>query len=104
MELKKQLSIKINEVDDNLLTDLLDRAKYEILDYTKRDVLNQRMESLQLELAVIYYNRMGSEGEASRSEGGISVNYNNDIPENILRRLKSFRRLRAVGLANENKE
>lgn len=62
------------------------------------------MEGLQRELAIIYYNRLKTEGEASRSEGGVSVSYNNDIPENLKRRLNSFKRLKAVRLANEGKE
>ena len=62
------------------------------------------MLGLQRELAVIYYNRLGSEGESSRSEGGVSVSYSTDIPESIKNRLLSFRRLKLVGVANENKE
>ena len=53
---------------------------------------------------MIYYNRLGSEGESSRSEGGVSVSYSTDIPESIKNRLLSFRRLKLVGVANENKE
>ncbi len=83
---------------------LLEDAEFEILDYCNRDVLLPRMLGLQRELAIIYYNRLGSEAESSRSEGGITVSYSTDIPENIKRRLNSYRRLKAVKLANENKE
>ena len=83
---------------------LLEVAEFEILDYCNRDVLLPRMLGLQRELAIIYYNRLGSEAESSRSEGGITVSYSTDIPENIKRRLNSYRRLKAVKLANENKE
>lgn len=54
------------------------------------------MFGLQRELAIVYYNRLGSEGESSRSEGGVSVSYSTDIPENIKKRLNSYRRLKAV--------
>lgn len=99
-----KLKARLNEKDTTLLEQLLEDAEAEILDYCNRDVLLPRMLGLQRELAIIYYNRLGSEGEASRSEGGVSVSYSTDIPENIKRRLISFRRLKAVRLANEDKK
>lgn len=102
-KLKIRLGIKTTDEDD-LLMMLLDDAKGEILDYCNRDVLLPKMESLQRELAIIYYNRMGSEGESSRSEGGVSVSYSTVIPESLKSRLRSYRRLKAVGVANANKE
>ena len=100
----EKLKVRLNEEDTALLEQLLEDAESEILDYCNRDVLLPRMLGLQIELAIIYYNRLGSEGESSRSEGGVSVSYSTDIPENIKRRLNSYRRLKAVRLANENKE
>ena len=98
-----KLKVRLNEEDTALLEQLLEDAETEILDYCNRDVLLPRMIGLQRELAIVYYNRLGSEGESSRSEG-VSVSYSTDIPENIKRRLNSYRRLKAVRLANENKE
>ncbi|WP_305153805.1 phage head-tail connector protein [uncultured Clostridium sp.] len=100
----EKLKIRLNEEDTALLEQLLEDAESEMLDYCNREELLPRMLGLQRELAIIYYNRLGSEGEASRSEGGVSVSYSTDIPENIKRRLNSYRRLKAVKLANENKE
>ncbi|WP_195952267.1 phage head-tail connector protein [Clostridium saudiense] len=99
-----KLKVRLNEEDTALLEQLLEDAETEILDYCNRDVLLPRMFGLQRELAIVYYNRLGSEGESSRSEGGVSVSYSTDIPENIKKRLNSYRRLKAVRLANENKE
>lgn len=100
----EKLKVRLNEEDTDLLEQLLEDAEAEILDYCNRDVLLPRMLGLQRELAIIYYNRLGSEGESSRSEGGVSVSYSTDIPENIKRRLGKYVRLKAVRLANENKE
>ena len=100
----EKLKVRLNEEDIALLEQLLEDAEFEILDYCNRDVLLPRMLGLERELAIIYYNRLGSEAESSRSEGGITVSYSTDIPENIKRRLNSYRRLKAVKLANENKE
>lgn len=97
----EKLKIKLPDTDDKLLTQLLEDAENDILDYTNRNVLLPKMEALQRDLAIIYYNRLGSEGEASRSEGGISVSY--EIPESIKSRLKSYRRLKAVSMV-ESKE
>lgn len=104
-DLKIRLGIKKEDASsDDLLNILLEDAAREILDYCNRDILLSKMVSLQRELAIIYYNRLGSEGEASRSEGGVSVSYIVDIPGNIKSRLNAFRRLKLVGVANANKE
>lgn len=104
-KLKIRLEIKKEDTSkDDLLTMLLEDAECEILDYTNRDTIPVKAEGLQRELAIVYYNRQGSEGEASRSEGGVSVSYITDIPSNIKSRLNAFRRLKLAGVANANKE
>lgn len=103
--LKIRLGIsKEDTKKDDLLSLVLEDSKNEILDHCNRTILPTRAESLQRELAIIYYNRQGSEGESSRSEGGVSVSYSTEIPEGIKNRLNAFRKLKAVRLANENKE
>ena len=102
-KLKIRLGISDNS-EDALLNMLLEDAEGEILDFCNRDILPDKAQVLQRELAIIYYNRMGSEGESSRSEGGVSVSYSTDIPESIKNRLIAFRRLKLVGVANANKE
>lgn len=95
------------DVDENLLELLLEDAESEILDYTNRTELTDKMEGLQRELAIIYYNRQGSEGESSRSEGGISVSYSTEIPERIKSRLNTYRLLKmakVVKTINESKK
>ena len=102
-KLKVRLGIKDNK-QDALLTTILEDAEAEILDCTNRDKLPLKAEPLQRKLAIIYYNRLGSEGESSRSEGGVSISYSTEIPEDIRIRLRAFRNLKAVRIANENKE
>lgn len=96
------LKLRIGPTDksDTVLTQILEDAQAEILDYCNRDVLLTKMEGLQRELAITYYNRVGSEGESSRSEGGVSVSYTTEIPESIKARLNVYRRLKVVGIAN----
>ncbi len=102
-KVKIRLDIKDNNQDTTLMQ-LIEDAKTEILDYCNRDTLPTRAEGLQRELAIIYYNRQGSEGESSRSEGGISVSYSTEIPGNIKSRLNSLRRLKGAQIANASKE
>lgn len=102
-KLKIRLGIKDTKQDE-LLNILLEEAEFEILDFCNRDTLPEKAQGLQRELAIIYYNRLGSEGETSRSEGGLSVSYSTEIPENIKNRLIAFRRLKLVGVAIANKK
>ena len=101
-KLKIRLGISDNN-EDALLNMLLEDAEGEILDFCNRDILPDKAQVLQRALAITYYNRMGSEGEASRSEGGVSVSYSIEIPENIKKRLNSLRLLKGVR-KSENKE
>ena len=103
-KLKLRLGIEPSDASsDNLLYQVLEDAQEEILDYCNRELLLPRMESLQRELAIIYYNRQGSEGESSHSEGGMSVSYSTEIPENIKARLNAYKLLKAVKVANAPK-
>ena len=70
----------------------LSMAQDAVLDYIGRDALPKGAESIVIKLAVIYYNRLGNEGENSRSEGGISQSFSNDIPADILRQLRNYPR------------
>lgn len=101
-----KLKLRLGVADDSqdvLLEQMLEDAQEEILDYCNRELLLPRMESLQRELAIIYYNRQGTEGESSHSEGGMSVSYSTEIPENIKARLNAYKLLKAVKVANAPK-
>lgn len=89
--LKTRIPEVINNSQDKLLTQLLEDAESAILDYTNRTVLTSNLEPLQREIALIYYNRIGSEGVASESQGKISRSYESDLPANIKARLNKYR-------------
>lgn len=99
IKFRLMLGIEDNSKDESL-KQILEDAENEILDYCNRQVLLPRMEGLQRQLAIIYYNRQGTEGEASHSEGGMSVSYSTEIPEAIKSRLNAYRLVKAVGIAN----
>lgn len=69
----------------------LKKAGNDICDLIGRDFVPDRLFDIQVELAVIAYNKRGAEGEASRSEGGISRTFQ-DLPPMMLARLKNYPR------------
>lgn len=62
-----------------------------VCDLTGRETVPPRLVDVQVELAIIAYNRRGTEGESSRSEGGISRSFD-DLPPLMLQRLKNYPR------------
>lgn len=101
-QLKLLLNITGNG-EDNLLTLLLEKAEKYILNRTKRTVMPDKLASLPVDIALIDYNRRGTEGENSRSEGGISQSFSNDYPDNIISQIKPFIRVGVIGLASDTK-
>ena len=75
----------------------LSMAEDAVKDYTGRPEVPKGAESIVIKLAVIMYNRLGSEGEAARSEGGISQTFCTDIPDDIKRQL-AYNYPRKVGV------
>ena len=52
-----------------------------------------------LDLGVLYYNRLGAEGESGRSEGGIRRDFgslNQDLPRSLLTELNRYTRVISV--------
>lgn len=91
----EELKKLTGESDEELLSILLKMSEDTILALTNRKVLPDSLVTTQTKLAVIAYNRLGTEGETSRSEGGISSAFS-DMPEDILKSIKS-KRLGKVG-------
>ncbi len=81
--------------NDALLNDLLDGAAAAIMAYTGRDSVPEALQAVQIELAAIAYNRIGMEGEASHSEGGVSRSADG-LPEPLRRQMNPFRLAKAV--------
>lgn len=91
------------EKDEEVLSALLLRAKQFILAETNRTQLTPQLEGIQLEVALELYNRQGSEGEKSRSEGGITVVYQDNLAPHLLSTIRQYRLARVAGHAFEKK-
>ena len=63
------------ESDEELLSLLYEEAESHVLAYTNRTKLPDALKKSVLDLTVIALNRMGTEGESSRSDGGSSYSF-----------------------------
>lgn len=95
----KQLT---GEHDENLLSLLLSDAEEFVLGYTSRTELPAALKKTVRDLAVIAYNRIGTEGEAGRTGAGESYSFDN-APKQIYDVLDSYRLLRIGGRTYEVK-
>ncbi len=84
------------ESDEELLSLLLTDAEETVLAYTGRSSMIAGLQKPARDLALIAYNRMGTEGESGRSGGGESYSFN-DAPKQIYDVLDRYRLARIGG-------
>lgn len=72
----------------------LDAAVFCNLDET--DELPDGLKNTVIQMAVIKYNRIGTEGLVSESYAGASYSYSDTYPDSVMTALKRHRRLRAI--------
>lgn len=84
------------EKDEDLIELLLDDAEEFVKSYTGRKNIVTGLEKAVRDLAVIALNRMGTEGEKARSEGGESYTFD-DAPKQIYDTMNKFRLARVGG-------
>ena len=87
LEILKKLT---GESDDVLLSLLLSDAEEFVLSYTKRTELPDILKKTVRDLAINALNRMGTEGESGRSEGGESYSFD-AAPKQIFDVLNRYR-------------
>lgn len=93
MELKERLKVRIANVDDALLTELIQTAKDRIK--LRCGLLNydDRLDSIAVEVVSAMYNRhlQNSHGEKSESVDTFSVTYVDDLLAEYEQELKAFK-------------
>lgn len=82
--------------DEALLADLLSEAAAFIRAYTRREVVPDELEDAVVRIAAILYNRMGMEGESTRTEGGVTHTAD-ALPEDLRSWLNSWRLASTAG-------
>ena len=90
------------ESDEDLLEALLEEAEEFVLSYTNRTKIVTGLEKAVRDLAVIALNRIGTEGENSRSEGGESYSFD-AAPKQVYDILNRYRLARVGGVVHEAK-
>ena len=88
------------ETDEELLKLLLSEAEEFVLAYTNRTRIVTGLEKSVRDLAVIALNRIGTEGEAGRSDGGESYSFDT-APKQIYDVLNRYRIARVGGVVHE---
>lgn len=96
----EKLKILTGESNEKLLSFLLEEAEEFVLSYTNRTKIVSGLQKAVRDLAVIALNRMGTEGESGRSEGGESYSFN-DAPKHIYDVLDRYRLARVGGKVYE---
>lgn len=89
--------------DDLTAVSQLELAELDILRETNRKSIPSALLSLQIDIAVIRINKLGSEGEISRSQGGVNVSYES-LPDYIHKTVKNWRLAGVGGHAFEQKK
>ena len=77
--------------EDALLSSLLSDAGALICALTWRPQVPDALKNAQVRLAVLFYTRMGMEGEKEHTEGDVRRSLD-DLPEGLRREILSFRR------------
>lgn len=99
----EKMKLLTGERDESLLSLLLSDAEEYVLAYTNRTELPEALKKTVRDLAVIALNRMGTEGETGRSEGGESYSFD-AAPKPIYDVLDRYRLLGVGGRRYEAKK
>lgn len=91
------------ESDEELLSLLLMMAEEKLLELTNRTKMIPKLKSAKRNWALIAYNRLGMEGESSRSQGGITSAFI-EIPKEIEEAIRANRLVRVGGKVHEKTE
>ena len=102
MDNTEKLKKLTGESDWELLSLLLKDAEEFVLAYTNRSRLIPQLNKPVFDLALIAYNRRGTEGESGRSGGGESYSFDN-APKQIYDVLNRYRLARVGGKTYEVK-
>ena len=83
-----------------LITQLINDAVDFVAAYTRRNEIPAELDRTIGDLAIVAYNRRGTEGEAGRSEGGESYSFES-APAHVFDVLRNYRLARVGGKVYE---
>lgn len=91
----------VTKADADVVEAMAERAEAFALSYTNRTTMIPQLENAVRDLAIIYINRMGTEGEKGRSEAGESYTFE-EAPKQVYDVLNRFRLARVGGVVYAN--
>ena len=94
-EVKLLLGESASNYSDDLIGLMLKLSIAEVEDYTHRE-LDYSLQLIAERIAIIKLNRIGTEGLNSMSVSGMSENYINGYPADIIATLNSKRKIRVM--------
>lgn len=97
MTMLERLRVRLPGVQDELLAACIEDASASICAYTGRAAVPEGLSGVQVRLAVVYYNRMGIEGETAHAQGGVSRSMES-MPADIAAQLRPHRLARVVSM------
>ena len=86
----------ISNLTTELLTDIVQDTITDVVEYINLEEGTEvptRCVSIVKDIVIVKCNKLGSEGLSSESYSGVSQSYIEDIPKDILRKLKRYRKL-----------
>lgn len=98
-----RVKLLTEETDDVLLTQLIEDAEDYACSYTNRGTLPDGLLRTVGNLAIVAYNRLGTEGESGRSEAGENYSFET-APAQVFSILRKYRLARVGGKTYENEE
>lgn len=93
LEKVKRRSNAAKSQSNDLLNDFIEETQEEIKDLIHREDIPLSLEGTIADIVVIKCNRLGTEGISSESFSGVSTSYMNDLPKDIIKKLRSCRKL-----------
>ena len=95
----ERIKLLLNITDDSkdaLLNELIERAEEFILNYTNNEGCLESLGGTESQMVVYDYNRLGTEGLTSENYSGVSFGYTADYPDDIMKQLKKFRKVKVI--------
>jgi len=92
---KLKILLSISDTSkDNLLNLLTEQAEQEFRNYCSRDDRPTTAEQIIIDLVIMRYNRVGTEGLTGQSYSGVREDYSNDYPTALKTALNRYRQIR----------
>ncbi|WP_312047579.1 phage head-tail connector protein [Anaerotignum sp.] len=91
MELKEQVKLITGNINDDLISLVLDKAKAEISAYLNLDY-DTRYDNMAVDIAVLKVNRLGCDGLSAQGYSGASESYIDGYPQEIKMQLDKFKK------------